>query len=552
MSGSRLTKPSRRRVGLAALVAFFVFRLLYGLSSEFFFEDETQIYLMGLRYYATGDWPYFGADVVWTKSEIPGALQPLLVGFPLKIVAAPEAPFVLLNLLSVATLGLFAWYITRRLPRLPEWLVWGWLMTVPWTLEFSTHIINPSYLLAPALIFFLGFFEAVPVFRIGTIPEWLAFVFMGAATSWILQIHMSWPLLLPFVGIAWLATWQRGMRAVAASTASLLIGLLIFGVFLVPTLVVYGAEGGSGGTLRNLRPHWVNPWIAVTTLARFFSFVSLEIWRFMATDDGKRQMFLLNHLWIAPLAVVAWAAGIWQPIWMLREWFRADSPFPEWRWMRWLIAITILLVYASYWFVLEPAQAHAFYVMAPISFMFAAYCWTFVDSPRWRRVAAVLLIVNIAFHAGQALIQLPEKSLYRNRAVVAAAIREKEPEMFGHRRPFAIDGGPLALNDPARPYDAKKDVQISDERLTTGPRRVALWSFTLRNANERVAYRDVLYQTHYRDEKGTLVDQRYDFVKEIFQPGTVTTIEINDGFVAAPFASATIEVLGADALLPVR
>jgi hypothetical protein len=184
--------------------------------------------------------------------------------------------------------------------------------------------------------------------------------------------------------------------------------------------------------------------------------------------------------------------------------------------------------------------------------MFVAYCWTFVDSPRWRRVAAGLLIVNIAFHAGQALIQMPEKSLYRNRAVVAAAIREKEPEMFGHRRAFAIDGGPLALSDPSRPYDVKKDVQISDERLTTGPRRVALWSFTLRNANERVAYRDVLYQTHYRDESGKLVDQRYDFVKEIFQPGTVTTINVNDGFVAAPFASASIEVLGADALLPIK
>jgi hypothetical protein len=548
-----LAITSRRRALLVAgaLVACFVFRLLYGLSSEFFFEDETQIYLMGLRYYATGEWPYFGADVVWTKSEIPGALQALVVGFPLKIVAVPEAPFVLLNLLSVATLAYFAWYITRRLPQLPEWLVWGWLMTAPWTLEFSTHIINPSYLLAPALIFFLGFFEAVPVFRIGQIPEWLAFVFMGAAASWILQIHMSWPLLFPYIGIAWLFTWQRGMRAVATSTASLLCGLLIFGIFLIPTLVVYGAEGGSGGTLRNLQPHWVNPWIAVTTLARFFSFVSLEIWRFMTTDDGKRQMFLLDHLWIAPLALVAWAAGIWQPIWMLREWFRTTSPFPEWRWLRWLVAVTILFVYASYWFVLEPAQAHAFYVVAPISFMFAAYCWTFVDSPRWRRVAAGLLIVNIAFHAGQALIQAPEKSLYRNRGVVVAAIREKQPEMFGHRRPFAIDGGPLALNDPARPWDPKKDVQISDERLTTGPRRVALWSFTLRNANERVAYRDVLYQTHYRDDKGNLVDQRYDFVKEIFQPGTVTTININDGFVAAPFASATIEVLGADALLPI-
>ena len=53
------------------LVALFFFRLLFGLSSEFYFEDETQIFLLGLRHYTTGHWPYFGPDVVWTKSEIP-------------------------------------------------------------------------------------------------------------------------------------------------------------------------------------------------------------------------------------------------------------------------------------------------------------------------------------------------------------------------------------------------------------------------------------------------------------------------------------------------
>ena len=41
-----------------------------------------------------------------------------------------------------------------RLPRLPRWLVWGWVMTAPWTLEYGTHIINPSYVLAPAVLVF--------------------------------------------------------------------------------------------------------------------------------------------------------------------------------------------------------------------------------------------------------------------------------------------------------------------------------------------------------------------------------------------------------------
>jgi hypothetical protein len=338
----------------------------------------------------------------------------------------------------------------------------------------------------------------------------------------------------------------------AANTAGLACGLLLVGALLIPTLVTYGTHGGAGGTLRNLRPHWVSPWIAITTLARFFAFASLEIWRFIAADDGKRFMFLLRHLWLTPIAVVVWLASLWQPIWMLREWFRTRSPLAEWRALKWLVAATVGLVYASYWFVLEPAQAHAFYAVAPLAFMFAAYCWTFVDSPRWRQVAAGILACNIAFHAGLAWIQAPEQSLYRNREVVAAAIRRKQPELFAHRRAFAIDAGPYVLDDPSRPYDGRHDVTFSDVTQTMGPRRVAFWTFRLRNGNARVAYRDVMYQTNYRDASGHVVDQRYDYIKDIYEPGEAAELELNDGFVPTPFASATIEVLGAEALQPLK
>src|SRR5437773_10256894 len=124
-------RDSIRKWAPVLIVALFAFRLLYGLSSEFFFEDETQIFLMGFRYYATGQWPYFGPDVVWTKSEIPGALQGVLVGWPFTLAPVPEAPIVVLNVLSMATLAAFAWYLSRRFPSAPRWLLWGWLLTVP-------------------------------------------------------------------------------------------------------------------------------------------------------------------------------------------------------------------------------------------------------------------------------------------------------------------------------------------------------------------------------------------------------------------------------------
>jgi len=527
-----------------------MFRLGFGLSNEFFFEDETQIFLMGLRYYATGAWPYFGPDIVWTKSEIPGALQPLLVGAPMAIAPVPEAPFVFLNLISMGALAGFAWYVRKRLPSLPAWLVWVWLMTLPWTVQFSTHVINPSYVLAPALVFFIGFFEAVPVFRRGLVPTAAAFFMMGAAISWVLQVHMSWPLLLPYAALALVARRSDGGPAGAGHLAAFGCGLLLFGALLFPTIARYGWHAGGGGTARNIQPHWVSPAILLTTLARFFSFASFEIARFIAPDSGKRAVLLIRHLWLVPLAAVVWALGVWQPIWMLREWWRARSPYAEWRALKWLVAGTVALVYASYWFVIEPPQAHAFYVVAPIALMFAAYCWTFIDRPRWRQVAAVGLTLNIAFQAGLALAQAPEKSLYRNRAPVAAAIRLKQPEMFAHRRSFSVDGGPRMLDDPARPYNDRTDVEFSGVSHRIGPFGAVLWTFTLINRNPRVAYREVQYQTTYRSERGDVVDQRYDYIKDMFQPGARQAIEVNDGIVRTPFASATIVMAGGEALLP--
>jgi hypothetical protein len=545
------------RLRVAVLLgACFVFRLLYGLSREFFFEDETQIFLLGFRYHATHAWPYFGPDVVWTRSEIPGALQSLLVGLPLRLAPIPESPFVLLNLLSFAAICALAWYACRQLPQQPRWLIWGWFLTIPWTIEFSAHMINTSYILAPAIVFFVAFFEVMPGISLGLIAPRIAFALMGFAIAWLMQIHMSWPLLAPFAIGAWLARRGRGPLSLIGDAATLAAGALIPGALLLPTLARYGLNAGSGGVLRNLHPHWVNPWIIVTTLARFLSFGSLEISRFIATDGAKRLEFFQRHLWLAPAVAVVWLIGTAQPLWMLidacrpkRQW-PAAMPRPQWNALRRLVAAAVLIVYASYWFVMEPPQAHAFYVLAPLALLFTAFWWTFVDSPRARQVAAAVLTLNIAVHAGLALTQGPELSLYKNREVVATAIRLKSPEMFAHRRDFAVDGGPVALSDPARPYDAARDFQVLASSYRAGPRGSLHWTLTVRNASPLVAFRDPLYVSSYLDDRGTLVEERHERIKDIFEPGETRTIDVNDGWAGPRFATARLKVVAAEALLP--
>ncbi len=544
----------RRLIAVTSLVALFAFRLGFGLSSEFFFEDETQIFLNGLRYYTTGQWPYFGPDVVWTKSEIPGALQGVVVGAPLYIVPAPESPFVLLNLFSFAALAGLAWYATRRVPTVPRWLVWGWFMSVPWTLQFSTHITNPSYVLPAAVIFFIGFLEAVPVFSLRLIRRPVAHFMMGMALTWVMQIHMSWPLMLPFAAWAWFSQREPGWRGLALDATAFVAGALVPGLLLVPTVLRYGIGGGSGGVIRNLHVHWVNPWLAVTTLARFLSFASLEISRFLGTDGAKRLEFLSDHLWLAPLAAIVWVVGIVQPIWMLTELCRPartarvmDGSSP-WRAMRVLAAVSIAIVFASYSFVMEPPQAHAFYVLAPVALLLATYCWTFIDSRRWRRTAAAVLAINLVFHAGLAVAQAPDKSLYKRRPIVVAAIQSKRFDMLGHRRPFAIDAGPYAL-DPAIPQNAPRDIAVRRAVYSHRFGTSVHWSVELANQSSAVAYRDVLYITTYTTEDGTHVE-RHEFIKDILQPCESRAVELNDGYVRTPFKDASFTIAGAEALIP--
>ena len=452
----------RWRIALI-LAACFLFRLFFGLSREFFFEDETQIFLLGFRYHATGAWPFFGPDVVWTRSEIPGALQALLVGLPLRVLAIPESPFVLLNLLSFAATCALAWYACAQLPQAPRWLIWGWFLTIPWTLQFSTHMINTSYILAPAIVFFIGFFEATPAFSLRRLPPAAAFAMMGLAIVWLMQIHMSWPLLIPFAAGAWISRRADGPRALAIDAAAFAAGALIPGALLLPTLARYGLHAGSGGVLRNLHPHWVNPWIIVTTLARFLSFASLEISRFIATDGAKRLEFFGRHLWLAPAAIVVGVIGVVQPLWMfvdgcrpMRQW-PAAMPRLKWAALRRLVAASVLLVYASYWFVMEPPQAHAFYVLAPIAFVFAAFWWTFVDSPRARQIAAGVLIAQrrlprrAGVGAGAGAVALQEPRGGRDGGAPEGAGDVRAPARLRDRRRTGRARGPVApLRSDAR------------------------------------------------------------------------------------------------------
>jgi len=427
----------RRPVAIALLALLFFYRLAFGLCSEFWFVDEKQVYLIGLKFFTTGRWPYFGPDLVLKGYEriyqIPGALQGLLVGLPFHVLPIPEAPFVLLNLLSFGALVLLAWYGSRRVSSLPRCLVFGLALTLPWTLHYSTHVVNPSYVLPGSVLFFVGASEALVFPDRPLLPKRLADALMGLGLLWVVQLHLSWTL-LPFFATAALALRVRrgeGLRALGAFAA----GAAVTGSLLVPTFVVYGLPS-TANTAIAIRFNPVNARDFLSVIAKALSFASYELPRFMGPNNRQRLAWLLAEPGIAPFAALALAIGLLQPIVMLFLWFRRQESAPGWRRMRWLLLATLVLTWGAFLFTDREPWALTFYLVFPVSFLYSLYCYAFfLKGGRWLAFAALVLVSGLVANTALAARSYRERSLYRDRGLVVKAIAERDYRVLGTRRP---------------------------------------------------------------------------------------------------------------------
>ena len=432
-----------RRIALfAVLFLAFLFRLWFGLCSQFQDSDAKQIYLLGLKFYATGAWPYFGPDVIWGEVQIPGALQALLVGTPFFVLPIPEAPYILLNILSFASLCFLAWYCCKRLPELPAWFVWSWLLTAPWLLDLSTTIYNPSYVLTGSILFFIGALEIFPLTSRNIIPTPAAYFMMGFAVCWVMQLHMSWVILVPYVGLALLFqvrnSSNRG-RALVSGVAWFMLGALVTGSLLLPTYIRYGLSRGTGGTASTITFNPENLTAGWGILIRSLSFASFEIPRLLGTHTAERLAFLKQERWLSPLVVFLFAVGTTQVIVLLISWFFRDHVQKDWKAVKYLVLFNVCLTYLSFLFSIKPPQSNHLYVTLPIPMIYSLYCWSrILNRVRWQRFAGVFIACGIIFYIGLAVHRRPRISLYPERQIIESAIANKDYKILGERRPNTL------------------------------------------------------------------------------------------------------------------
>jgi len=556
---------------LLALTALVGFRLLYGLSMPFWSEDERQVYLIGLQSFARGEWPYFGADVVWTGGQVPGALLGWLIRLPLMIWQAPESPIVFLNLLSFAALALLAWYFSRRLPGVPRWLIWTSLFTLPWTLNFSTHVVNPSYVLAGAVVFFVGLFEGMPQLSRRIVPFAVAWSMMGAGLLFVMQLHMSWVLLVPYVAAALIsvALTERRVPAVATAVVAFMVGAAVPGILLVPTLLRFGWNAGHVEGV--VAFHQQSPFEFVTTAARVLSFASFEVNRFLGMSTAERLLLFLRHPVVAVVVIPVAIAAVLHPLWMAISAFRPSGPgnpaAQDWMRVRLLVLATIVLITGSYYFSVRGPQAHSFYIAFPVSALFAFTCWDVRARaaggrfPHLERVAAVVIAANMVLHAGLAIDRLHRQSLYVDRGLAAAAIKDRNDRYLGDRRDTAHGQSgrePRPADrvtdiDAYRSATATGDLQITTAQWTPRVDRISSFELRILNHSRAAAWLDLRIAATYADPAGTALETREVVIKQILQPGESRAWSgIADGLIPQGAASASLAITGAEKAIPRR
>ena len=423
---------------LLVLLAFFLFRLAFGLCSEIWFIDQQQIYLIGLKFYTTGQWPYFGPDVA-ANIQLPGALQGLVVGLPLYLCPIPEAPYILLNLLSFTGLCFFAWYCSKHLPNFPKWIIYTWLLTAPWTLNWSTNIDNDSYMLFGSCLFFIGFLETIPAFSLKLIRPFWANAMMGFSLFWCAQFHMSYVVLFPFILLSFYFQLKTSDSKIIQSILYFVVGALTTGLFLVPTLLKYGLGQGSGGSANAVTFNPQNFMNFFNLLVRYFGLGSCEVLRFMGANGAAREEFLRGHPWLAPFTLAAMVLGILQGTTLFLSLFRKEHPQKEWKEIKLLNLFTFLLLFLSFLFSIKVPAAHTYYLTLPVIMLYGFYAFEpWVSKPWFLPVAKTLLACNILFHVGLGLSNLSVKSLYKDRDLFVKAIEEKNYHLLGERRPNTL------------------------------------------------------------------------------------------------------------------
>jgi hypothetical protein len=403
--------------------------------------DELQTTLLGVKYYATGAWPYYGNDVITPpentvlQTQDPGPLEAFLVSLPLRVWPSPYAPILLVNLLSMGGFCLLGVYALKRLPLLPPLFVLPWVLTAPWCLHYSTSMLNFSYTIALACLFFVSFLESLPSLGLGWMgPRW-ANVWMGVVLSAWIQLHRTWVLVLPLLAYTFYEQWRSSRKLTAP--VFFVLGALPLSGLLIPTLLLptrpllQPVTGFNFGfNLQNLERFF-------TVLVQFFGMACFELLRFLGKHSSDRLEFLSRH-WLTIPGFLLFFAGCFQLLALLCFLFYPRPSPGDSNPLRRLTLFVFLFTFGCLCFTAKTPDINTFCEMLPLVMLYSLYVWDYWWKNAWARgFLWFILVCGLLFQVCFVIARYPEKSsfylIYGD--ALTQAIDQRNDHLLGERRP---------------------------------------------------------------------------------------------------------------------
>ena len=306
----------------------------------------------------------------------------------------------------------------------------------PWTLNFSAHIVNPSYVLTGASCSSSARSSCCRGCR-SACCRVLAFACMGFGLLWVYQLHLAFTLMLPFVAVVFALRPPRELDRRGAGRSWFAAGAAIPALALLPTLIRFGLASSVATAGANMVVDVTNVVRIPEITARFLSFASFELPRFLGNNTASRLEFLSRHPWSIPFVIFAGVVGLLQPFVLLvsfsgsanssrvarRQVDNASDPPVDLR------ELSLLREGSCVSRVLRDLSGRddlrVLLLGGP------------VRRRSVRGIAATLLVCTAAVHLAIAIDHVATRSLYTNRELVVRAIREKNYRLLGERRPVS-------------------------------------------------------------------------------------------------------------------
>lgn len=367
---------------LLLIIVLYTFRFIYCLHGYLYnpmwlsVGDESHIYLLGLKYYITGEYPYFGPDIVYNSSYLVGGLQGILIGCPLLLFNHPFAPYFFLFILLSLSLLYLSWYICKLFPALPKWLIYTIVALAPYTVHTGLKVINPAYVLCFSVPFIFAFIEEFELFDYSFIHKNWRYFWLGLGVTAVFQLHASWVFMLLLLIAVLINNFVQNVKDKLLFFRCVLftcLGLLVGIITVIPTVVVYGFEivFMQG---RSSRFNLSNIIDIPTVIYNFLNLIGYEMNSFCDAFLVE-PLFNTFGIWAAAIFIFLQAAGILLVILQVTLLFsKRWKPYVK-RNKKFLQVIVIMLVGLGvlYMFSYVRPGIHAMICLLPLSAIYL--CW---------------------------------------------------------------------------------------------------------------------------------------------------------------------------------